>query len=381
MLNTKVVLLIFIFLYSFFVSCNDNNEITAIKIDNENYYKNYFSKSIDIKIDNEQLKNKILPSVISLSGSFYKDAIHYYAFSDYFSNIIYYYNTATKKIENEFKIPIPIDLDRAYVYQVINTDSIIYFDYPNQRLIITGSEKIKHTYTVDFDEQFNHSYMMVERNDPQLNVVNGNYLLYLWIKYGPDPINYDSLMDNKPLVGFFTPIGDKFVYKKIPVYPIIKRSVTTEKREYDSSPFAVYNDIDNIIVIGNASSDIFQTYNIKTGIVKKQKFLNSSYAVNPVLLNKKYTMEELQKAADLQLFTKVYYYHKKNIYLRTIFQKFYDKEGIMQEKYILQIINKRFEVIDEFPIPARWLTQLNDEIFLSLPDNKNNKLIYEKFNY
>lgn len=373
--NYKIILLILVVILNF--SCNySSREYTDDELNEgiDNFFTPLFT------IDSTKTTSKTELIRLKLTGKFnYNDTL-YYALTNHFNKRVYFYNSTVDKIIKEFDLPVTNKDVSPYVYQVFNFDSIVYLDYHSQELVICDTNIIKHNYKIKIDESFHY----VVPTFPAYFLSDNEIIMPIRVRYKSDKVNYDSLMDIRPLFGVFTwnNIDTLLKYKPVLLQSDIKLNVNTEYRLlYNKHVFTFNTKEKKIITLPDVSDDL-SGYDLKSEKVFNPIISNSKYKITPVKIKNNAKVYELQQASENQNFNLLFYDEISDKYLRKLTIKKIDKEGIVYKENIIEIINNNFIVEKELSIQETMnLNQLLNKVILSDFSNPLNVKYYEfKYN-
>ncbi len=346
-------------------------------------FSDFFKTEFEIDLTQQKLKYKTIPSALWLKGKFIHNDSTYYALADVFPGYLYFYNALSKTITKEIKLPKADNCQYPYYINVASFDSIIYLDKFNQSIVIADTSGIKRKYYPNFSKRF-HEYMIYNSSFSRSELVEGKLVMNPWIAYGKNRekfyVNYDSLMDLRPMISLYDFAKDSII--EIPVKPYLKRN-TGKSRIYDAGCFYTFNAPKKELILFDMASDTLLIYNILTKKVKRDYIKNSSISLQPIIVTNGGDVGTFLKEIENLVSSRMYYIPQKDYYVRTL--KYNEKKGeLVNERLLIQIIDTKFNVTTEFFAPKEyWASTMSlpDGIYLLKADDVNQKLSYAKFKY
>lgn len=347
-----------------------------------------FKEVLYIGLDDHDLA-AFKPSTMQVKGVF-GDKEENFVFYDFGMQECLIFGTQTNRVERIFEIPKHDGWGESHLLEVVSLDSILYFDYEHQSLVICNAEKVKSIFPLKMDKEHHQSHQIVQHFHRFLRSMDGYIGFNTWIDYGAggENVNYDSLMDERNMVIFFKPEGDSLISRDIPLKPSLKRTTYFDLM-YVDNPFFEVNTQSQEVLVFHSTTDTMYTYNWESKQIKKHVISGSKIKLSPPKVPRRGSAADILAMYENQDqgYHLIYFDSFSGKYLRYLRKKFpqHTVNGIPPRPEILklQVLNDDFVVEAEMDLPEGYSLskRVSNGIYLQKFDDERRELRVFKFDW
>jgi len=370
-----------------FIGCTEYN--TPSEVEKQKLLlSDCFKNALRIDLNDHDLA-VFSPSKLSIKGVFEGQEAHFVLYSYGLQECILY-NSHRNEVERIFAIPRHEGWGEPHLLEVLSLDSILYFDFEHQSMVVCNTEKVVFTSNLLFDEDYHLPYQNIQHLHKFLRSIDGYVGFNTWIAYGEGgfDVDYDGLMDERNMVSFFKFHGDLTDRRDIPVKPILRRTTFTDVM-YVDQPFFEVNSKQREVLIFHVSSDTVMTYGWDSGQIKKHVIIGSEVELFPAKVPRRGSAADVLAMYESQErgHHRIYFDHQSGMYLRELVKMFpvQGAHGLPPRPDIrlLQVLNSDFEVIAEMDLPEDYKLskRVGKSIFLQKSDDEKRELVLYKFHW
>src|SRR5690606_33566445 len=275
-----------------------------------------------------------------------------YAIYDFDLRECVVFNTVEQKVERTFEIPKNEEWGEAHLLEVVSLDSILYFDFDHQALVVCGADEIKQIYDLKMEKDHHQPYQIIQHLHRFLRSLDGYIGFNVWIDYGEGgyDVDYDSLMDERNMVCFFQVSGDSVISRDIPIKPYLRKTTFPDVMDYEV-PFFEVNEQSREVLVFHCTTDTLYTYGWDDEVITKHVVSGSDVKIVPAKVPRRGSAAEIVAAYEEQVMAAHYLYfdHDSGQYLRYLIKDFPKQSagGIPPGPDIrmLQVLSNIFEEI------------------------------------
>lgn len=343
---------------------------------------------LSINLDEHELA-AFTPKSMRVKGVF-GEGDENYAIFDFALRECLVYNKKANKVERTFEIPKYDGWGESHLLEVVSWDSILYFDFEHQALVVCNPDEVKRTFDLKMDRDHHQPYQIIQHLHKFLRSIDGYIGFNAWIDYGNggEYVDYDSLMDERNMVSFFKVQGDTVVTRDIPIKPYMRKTSFPDLMYYEVPFFEVNQDRREILVF-HCTTDTLYTYDWDKQTVEKHVVSGSDIKIIPAKVPRKGPSENMLFMYENQErgFHYLYYAPGSGKYLRYLGKQFPKNPvgGIPPKEDILmlQVLNNNFEVEAEMDLPEGYSLskRISNGIYLQKFDDERRELRVFKFNW
>lgn len=377
-----------LFLMSFSFACTPSSDGTQTS--NRRVAKlsvsDCFENVMQIDLANHDL-DAYSPSTITVKGVLGEDD-EIYVLYDYSLKECIVYNRNKDKVEHIFEIPKNVGWGEPHVLEVISLDSILYFDFEHQSLVISNTEEVVRIFDLNFGGDHHHPYLIVQHLHKFLRSIDGYIGFNSWINYGEGgyDVDYDALMDERNMVSFFKVQKDSVIIKDIPIKPYLRKTAIPDLM-YVDDPYFEVNSQSREILVFHVTTDTIYTYDWDSAEIMKHVVSGSGIKLIPPQIPRKGSSADIVATYENQErgYHRIYIDHQSGFYIRLLVKEFpvNTVKGIPPRPDIrlLQVLNNNFEVEAEMELPKGYKlsNRVHDAIYLRKYDDELRELVLLKF--
>lgn len=327
------------------------------------------------------------PSTITVKGVL-GESDEIYVLYDYSFKECIIYNRKKDQVVRTFEIPKNDGWGEPHLLEVISLDSIVYFDFEHQSLVISNTEEVVWVSDLPFNEDKHHAYLIIQHIHKFLRSIDGYVGFNSWVNYGEGgyDVDYDSLMDERNMVSFFKVQKDSVIVKDIPIKPYLRKTAFPDFM-YVDDPYFEVNTQKREILVFHVTTDTIYTYGWDSEQIKKHVISGSEIRLVPPKIPRNGSSADVAATYENQErgYHRIYTDHQSGTYLRLLVKEFPGTtvKGVPPRSDIrlLQVLNSNFEVIAEMEMPKGYelSNRIKDGIFLRKYDNELRELVLLKF--
>lgn len=361
------------FLFQIF-SCQNRHKIRS---DSGAEYQKYFTDELTVNLEEDSFNLTTGTDVLLLNEILIDGEDTTFILQDYQPGYLFYFNEADKLIDEVVVPTFPNTRENPFYLSVIEKDSIIYLDENKQSLVFTNRDSIINKIPINLkNEHPLHLFTYLEHN---LKFIQSKIALSNRYYYRNNFDLSDSLMDERYLVGLVNFKENGFEYENIPIKPFYKKNNSTiDSAVYDLTTRIAYNNSQEKAYVYYSIGDTVRSYDLNSKKVQKHVISNSSVSLIPQWGPKEMTSEFLSHLANNIIVHKFFYDEDSGVFVRKIKKH---EEG--KKNYMIEIMNKSFEVIESWDVPDNYnrLTKTNHGIYLRKEFPRKRQVTYAKFDY
>lgn len=217
-----------------------------------------FEEVFRLNLDDHDL-TRFTPSTMRVKGVFGEGYVNY-ALYDLSLQECLVFNSRENSVEGTFEIPKNEEWGEAHLLEMVSLDSILYFDFDHQVLVVCSADEIKQTYDLKMDKDHHQPYQFIQHLHKSLRSIDGFIGFNAWIDYGEGgyDVDYDSLMDERNMVCFFKVEGDSVISRDVPIKPYLRKTTFPDVLDYEVPYFEV-NDQRREILVFHCTTDTLYT--------------------------------------------------------------------------------------------------------------------------